>query len=99
MACDDCNEVRPVMIAMKPGKDGEPWELCGVCWLEGRKPMKLGHFTITPIADPHLYDALVSASKRTAGLIDHGSDAPDDPKASVGDFDRKPRKATRSRRA
>ena len=99
MACDDCGETAVAMIAMKPGRDGKPWELCGGCFVEGTKPMKLGMFKTTPISDPKLYDALASASERTAGLInmDRARGA-DDPKSSAGDFDRKPR-ASRKRKA
>lgn len=91
------------MVAMMPGRDRQPWELCGACYAEGCKPMKLGKFKVTPIADPKLYDALVAQSERTAGLINMdkanaGLGRADDPKASVGDFDKKPR-AARKRKA
>lgn len=66
------------MMPMMPGRDGKPWELCGRCWLEGRKPMKLGRFKATPISDPNLYDALASAADRTAGMIN--MDEPKKPK-------------------
>lgn len=93
MACDDCGKTTVAMFPMQPGKDGKPWELCSRCWIDGAKPTKLGMFgKAAEIADPHLYDALVSASKHTAGLINMDEGRADDPKSSVGDFDRKPRK-------
>lgn len=67
--CDHCGHAKPAMMAMAPGRDGKEWYLCGACWSEGREPMKLGMFKTTQIADPHLYDALVSAAERTPGLI------------------------------
>jgi hypothetical protein len=27
------------MVAMQPGKDQRPWQLCGRCWLDGLRPM------------------------------------------------------------
>ena len=32
MRCESCGEVRPVMLLMEPGPDGQPWALCGRCW-------------------------------------------------------------------
>ena len=32
MRCEHCGEVRPVMMLMEPGPDGQPWALCGRCW-------------------------------------------------------------------
>ena len=37
--CEHCGMSRPVMVAMKPGKDERPWSLCSRCWLEGVRPM------------------------------------------------------------
>jgi hypothetical protein len=107
MACEDCGKNRSVMIAMEPGRDRVPWELCGRCWMEGRRPMQLGTFKTAQIANPQLYAALVAHSERTTGSINRDkvnddlgrARGADDPKQSAGDFDRKPRKATRSRRA
>ena len=75
MACDHCQESKPVMVPMAPGKDGVPWELCSSCWIEGRQPMKLGRFKVTEIADDKLYDALTAHAKRTASMIEHPPDA------------------------
>ncbi len=88
-ACGQCGERRPVMVPMMPGKDGAPWQLCSRCWIEGRQPFKLGRFKVVEISDPHLYDALASASKRTPGLIDHtGAEDLYSPKDDTGDFSR-----------
>lgn len=32
MPCADCGQTRVVMLAMQPGKDGEPWEICSRCY-------------------------------------------------------------------
>lgn len=92
MACETCGcNDRTIMIPMKPGPDGKPWEYCRRCYEDGRRPFKLGMFKKpTEISDPHLADALVSASKRTPGLIQMDS-AKDD----VGDFSRTPKRQRR----
>jgi hypothetical protein len=88
-----------VMVPMQPGHDGKPWSLCVGCWIEGRRPWKLGRFKVTVIEDPKLADALSAASKRgVGGLIDMGElEERSAAKSDVGDFKRTPPKAERSR--
>ena len=91
MACGQCGYVpkQDIMIPMQPGHDGQPWELCVGCYVEGRQPWKLGMFKApTVIEDPHLADALAAASKRTAGLIDM-TDA-EDPKPKTRSRPKRP---------
>lgn len=44
------------MVAMKPGKDGQPWELCSGCYLDGIRPMDHGIEKREHNAEPVSYE-------------------------------------------
>ncbi len=33
--CSHCSNTKPVMVTLRPGRDGAPWTLCSTCWLQG----------------------------------------------------------------